>query len=174
MSHAMSDYEAKSAQVHAALEDSLRGLDGRRLLEVLIQVVEPEINMVFLRFEDALYAVVPWDGGALVQLTEWDNELPTDLGPGAWYQPFDQAAAFRGCSVKQARAIGCAWNGHGIEISFSGELSRTLIIQSIESGEPPRGFVDCLRVGVANYTYRYDRDADAQQAPGTDEPRGND
>lgn len=130
--------------------------------------------MVVLRFEDALYTVTPWDGGALVQLllVDSDKELPADLGPGAWYQPCAEAAAFHGCSVKQARAIGCAWNGHGLEMSFSGEHARTLIIQSIMAGDLPEGFVDCLRVGVASYTYCYERDADARQVPGADEPRG--
>ena len=63
--------------------------------------------------------------------------------------------------MKQARAIGEAWNGHGIEISFSGILDRTLIIQSIESGDMPAEFADCLRVGVVQYTYSHERGADA-------------
>ena len=156
----MLDEESEHARVEAALIDSIRGLEGRRLLEVVLQVVEPEINMVFLRFEDALYSVKPWRGGELMQVAVWDEDLPTGLGPRAWYQSFDEARPFHGCSVKQARAIGGVWNGHGIEISFSGALDRTLIIQSIASGDMPKGFVDCLRVGIGNYTYRYDGDPD--------------
>ena len=140
---------------------SIRALNGRRLREVVLQIIEPEINLVFLRFEDALYALYPWRGGELLRFVAWDKEIPTELGPGAWYQPFDHAAVFHGCSVKQVRAIGGAFNGHGIEISFADALEQTLIIQSIESGDVPRGFGDCLRVGIADYTYCYERDADA-------------
>jgi len=157
----MFDEESEHASIEAALRDSIRGLEGRRLLEVVLQIVGGEINVVFLRFEGALYAAYPWRGGELVQVVLWDKELPADLGPGAWYQPFDEAGPFHGCSVKQARVIGTAWNGHGIEISFSGTLDRTLIIQSIESGEMPQEFSDCLRVGIAKYTYCNDREADA-------------
>ena len=161
VSHAMFDVEAEYARVEAALRDSIRGLEGRRLRDVLLQIVEPDINMVILRFEDALYVVYPWCGGDLVQLVSWEKELPTDLGPGAWYQPFDEAVPCHGCSVTQARAVGGTSNGHGIEISFSGAVDRTLIIQSIEAGDMPEGFSDCLRVGITRYTHRCVREADA-------------
>jgi hypothetical protein len=137
----------------AEFRNSIRALEGRTLREVVLQIIEPEINMVFLRFEEAWYAVVGQLGSELLQVYRHDGEPPDDLGPSAWYERFDAAALFHGRMVQQARAIGAAWNGHGIEISFAGVLDRTLIIQSIYAGAVPTGFVDSLRVGIASYVH---------------------
>lgn len=157
----MSDDASIRAEIGAELEESLRAMEGRRLLEVLLQIVEPQINVVFLCFEDARYAVYPWRGGEFVRLVPWDRELPADLGPAAWYQGYEAAAPFHGSTVNQGRALGAAWNGHGIEISFAEHFDRTLTIQSMEVRTTLEGFLDCLRIGITCYSYDFTRKADA-------------
>jgi hypothetical protein len=60
----------------------------------------------------------------------------------------------------QARSIGSAWNGHGFEFSFEGLPDRTMIVQSIDTGERPADFADCLRFGIGYYFY--DANSDRQ------------
>ena len=153
MSESTSERDLEREKVKVALGESIRAMEGMRLNEVTLHVVSSEINLVLLRFDEGSYAVYPWWGGELVVVMPWDREVPAELGPASWYQAYYEAAPFIGRQVKQARAIGDVWNGHGIEISFSGELERTLVIQSIASGDLPEGYIDCIRVGVAKYTY---------------------
>ena len=61
---------------------------------------------------------------------------------------------FVGFEVVEVRPIGEAWNGHGFEISFKGVPDKTLILQSIYTGSEPKGFDDCMRIGVGNYVYQ--------------------
>jgi len=136
----------------------LSRFDGRVLRDVLLQIVEPEVNVVVLVFEDAVFSVQGQIGGELLKVVEAPPPSTESLGPNAWYQPFEPAIQFRGKAVAQVRAVGEAWNGHGLEISFADCPRHTLIITSIDSRGAPEAFRDCLKVGVAEYTYEYRRD----------------
>lgn len=136
-------------------------LNGRVLRDVLLQIIEPEINIVVLVFEDAVFSVQGQIGGELLNVIEAPPPATESLGPRAWYQAFEPAAQFRGKAVAQVRAVGEAWNGHGLEVSFAKYQAHTLIITSIDSGNAPEGFNDCLKVGVADYSYEYRRDPQA-------------
>lgn len=149
-------YRERETQFRAQLGK----LDGRVLRDVLLQIIEPEVNVVVLVFEDAVFSVQGQIGGELLDLVESAPPTAESLGPNAWYESFEPAVRFRGKAVAQVRAVGGAWNGHGLELSFAGCPGHTLIITSICSGTAPEGFNDCLKVGVADYRYEYRRDPD--------------
>jgi len=161
----MSEGEFNLHEYYARREEEFRrsiyALEGRLLREVVLQIVEPQINVVFLRFDGAMFAVQGDLGSELLTVFAHEGEPPSDIGPAAWYERFDAAEIFHGRLVKQVRPIGAVWNGHGIEISFSGITDRTLIIQSIYAGDRPNDFFDCLRIGIATYDYRRTQKSDA-------------
>ena len=68
------------------------------------------------------------------------------------YEPFE---CFVGKKIIQAHQIGEAWNGHGFELCFEKVPDRTMIVQSIYTGDKPDDFEDCLRLGVAIYQFEY-------------------
>mgnify|MGYP006293026539 CR=1 FL=1 len=133
--------------------NDLKKLEGKVLHEVRLQIIEPEINVVVLIFEDETFSVQGQLGGELLDLVERMPSPPEELGPHAWYEPFEEARPFLGCAVVQARPIGEPWNGHGLELSFESNHNETLIVQSNDAGGGPKGFHDCLRIGVGRYVY---------------------
>ena len=146
--------EAYEYPVHEeAFRNGLAGLEGRKLQFVLLQIVEPEINQVVLAFEESAFAVHGAVGGEVLQIVPMAEPFSCEAGPATWWEVFQPAVRFEGCAVAQARAIGEAWNGHGLELCFEGHTSESLIISSIDSRPAPGGFGDCLRVGVAKYHY---------------------
>ena len=141
------DYRGLESEFRAALKQ----LEGRTLREVVLQSVEGEINVVLLVTDAQIFSVEGAIGGELLRLVlATPPEVP---GSGPSYEQYEPATSFLGTRIVQARPIGEAWNGHGLELSFEGLPDNTLIIQSIYSGDAPSGFHDCLRVGVANYSH---------------------
>lgn len=142
------DYPRLIAEACKALSE----VEGRLLVEVLVQVVDPEYNQVFLAFDDATYVIYGRSGSEYLGIER--GEAPTDTmmeeGQIERYVPFTQ---FVGRRLAQARMIGEAWNGHGFEFTFDGVVNRSMLIQSIYSSPKPDGVEDCLRLGVGCYSY---------------------
>ncbi len=126
-------------------------LEGATVLSVLINVVDPEFNVVYLETDKGIYSLQGEIGGEYLGVHEL-KELPETTSQDGYiickYPPFE---IFVGKRIIQARQIGTAWNGHGYEISFDGMFTQTMIVQSIYGGDKPHNLEDCLRLGVGNY-----------------------
>lgn len=126
-------------------------LEGATLRSVLINVIDPEFNVVYLETDKGIYSLQGEVGGEYLGVHELE-ELPDITSQDGYiiskYPPFE---IFVGKRIVQARQIGTAWNGHGYEISFSGMFTQTMIVQSIYCGSKPSELDDCLRLGVGNY-----------------------
>jgi hypothetical protein len=128
-------------------------LEGKTLKQFLVQVVEPEFNVAYLIFEDGSAYAVQGEFGSEILSIHWLSAIVAETKPGEKsrikrFRPFEQ---FIGRRIEQVRMIGEAWNGHGFEFSFEGIANRTMIIQSIYTGQPPDDLFDCLRMGVGQY-----------------------
>jgi hypothetical protein len=140
------------AELENEFRVAIKQLEGRVLREVRLQIIAPEINVVVLVTDDETFNIQGVIGGELLELVA--ASAREVQGPHAWYEGLEPAAKLLGSRIVQARAIGEAWNGHGLELSFEGVSDTTLVVQSIYSGETPPEFNDCLRVGIATYQYR--------------------
>lgn len=159
----MNDLEEENRyqQREQAFRDSLDQLIGRILRSVRLQIVAPEINVVVLEFADATFCIQGQIGGELLDLVQASPSASPDPVIGLRHEIFEPAAHFLGHEVSQARAIGEAWNGHGLELSFAKLPTKTLIVQSIYAPLAPDGFDDCLRVAVVSYSYSAHSQPDA-------------
>ncbi len=135
----------------------LRNLEGALLKGILINVVDPEFNVVYLETDKGNYALHGEVGGEylgihclakLPEISELDGYIICK------YSPFN---IFEGRTISQARQVGTAWQGHGYEFSFDGLLTKTMIIQSIYCGTKPQHLEDCLRLGVGHYENEWKR-----------------
>ena len=145
-----------------AADAALRSLEGRVLERALVQVVDPEFNVLYLLFEDQSFAVQGNVGGEvleIVPLAKRPQEGPlNECTTVVAFPPFEQFSRRR---IASARTIGSAWNGHGFELTFDGIFDRTLIVQSIHTGAEPPGYSDCLRLGVGDYHFAWPPDGGA-------------
>jgi hypothetical protein len=133
----------------------LKQLEGLRLTRVLVQIVAPEFNCIDLVFEEAAFEVCGQIGSEIIGIKKLPEiPRPSDTGhiQTVDFEPF---SIFVGRLIVQARAIGSAWNGHGIELSFEGLPDRTMLIQSIYSGDKPAEYEDCLRLGIGTYWHTW-------------------
>ena len=131
-------------------------LQGATILDISVQVVTPEYNSLTIATDAGVFEFIPEIGGEIVGIHKIEK-LP-ELGDyrehgdllfkKGHFQPFE---AFIGKQIKHVRMIGEAWNGHGYEISFRGLYEKTMIIGSIYSGDTPKDFNDCLRLGIGTY-----------------------
>ncbi|MFP3976818.1 hypothetical protein [Marinobacter sp. KMM 10035] len=131
---------------------------GLKLEKALVNYVSDEINVLYLKAEDRWFSAQPEIGGEILGFHERESapqEEQTSEGTGvvriSLFNPFI------GNRVVSARQIGEAWNGHGFELSFSGIMDQTLLVQSIHAGSEPDNFSDCLRLGIGNYVHSADR-----------------
>ena len=126
-------------------------LEGATLHTVLINVVDPEFNVVYLGTSNGVFALQGEVGGEYLGVHECPD-LPEITNQDGYiickHQPFER---FVGKTIAQARQIGDVWNGHGYELAFSGEENHTMIVQSIYCGVEPKELSDCLRLGVGVY-----------------------
>ena len=143
------DYKTLEEQ----FRNSVGQLEGKVLDQVLLQIVEPEINLVALLFEDAAFCLQGAIGGEVLRLVNGEPPTIDESSSFIRYIPFAPAKKFLGSSISQVRTIGSAWNGHGVEISFESHPAHTLVVQSIHSSPVPVDFSDCLRISVVEYIY---------------------
>lgn len=126
-------------------------LEGALVETILINVVDPEFNVVYLETDKGIFALQGEIGGEYLgvhRLTELPQITNQDGYIICKYPPFNM---FEGKTISQARQIGYAWHGHGYEFCFEGILTRTMIVQSIYCGSKPPDLEDCLRLGVGYY-----------------------
>jgi hypothetical protein len=133
-------------------------LVGKTLISsVLINVVEPEFNVVYLNLDNEYFSIQGEIGGEYLgihRLTELPEITDQDGYIISAYEPYD---IFIGRKVLQIRQVGEAWNGHGYELSFEGIPNTTMIIQSMDVKGCPDDLVDCLRIGFGNYQLTYEK-----------------
>jgi hypothetical protein len=131
----------------------LQSIEGQTLEKVLVHVVEPEYNVLYLKVADCWYEVKGEIGSEILGFHK-SSEIPKEdkSWPESWIGPYKPFELFIGKKVASTRHIGEAWNGHGFEISFAELPDKTLIVQSIYTSPKPSGFEDCLRLGVGNYS----------------------
>lgn len=129
----------------------LSDLEGAVLEAVLINVVDPEFNVVYLQTTQGIFALQGEVGGEYLGVHRLDA-MPEVTNQESYivckYEPFEK---FVGNSISQARQIGTAWHGHGFEFTFNGCTNKSMIVQSIYCGSKPEQLEDCLRLGVGLY-----------------------
>jgi hypothetical protein len=118
------DYEQHTKESSFLLSE----LEGATLLSVLINVIDPEFNVVYLETDKGKYSLQGEVGGEYLGVHEL-KDLPEITDQDGYiickYPPFE---IFEGKRIAQARQIGTAWNGHGYEISFDGMFTQTMIV----------------------------------------------
>ena len=129
-------------------------IEGQVLENVLINVVEPEYNVLYLNVSSGWYSACGEIGSEILGFKKLE-ESPIEgaTSQSSWVGPYEPFNIFIGKKIKNTRHIGEAWNGHGFEISFESMADRTLIVQSIYTGTEPEGLGDCLRLGIGQYSY---------------------
>jgi len=142
----------------ACIEDSnkhLPDLKGALLNRLLINVVTDEFNVVYLETDKGVFALHGKMGGEYLGVHPLpEMPVPTEQ-EGVMICPYPPFNGFLGQRISQVRQIGSAWNGHGYELSFKDVLNKTMIVQSIHSGDKPDDLEDCLRLGVGHYENRW-------------------
>ena len=138
------DYEAYTKESSKLLPK----LEGATLHTVLINVVDPEFNVVYLGTSSGVFALQGEVGGEYLGVHEFP-ELPEITNQDGYiickHQPFER---FVGKTIAQARQIGDVWNGHGYELAFSGEENYTMIVQSIYCGVEPKERLSSISCGI--------------------------
>ncbi|MDF2485628.1 MAG: hypothetical protein K0R46_1796 [Herbinix sp.] len=130
-------------------------LKNKVLVDFFVDIVEPEINIAYLVFVDGIYAVSGAIGSEIITMIQTDSiHLQIENKQLKQFEPY---SIFLNKKIIQVRNIGEEWNGHGFEISFEGMYDKTMILQSIYTGDNPEGYDDCIRLGVGQYYYSYDK-----------------
>jgi len=128
---------------------------GQRLDSALANVVADEINVVHLCFGGMWYSVHGLIGSEVMGFKRREQQFHEEvINEGSVICRLPVLEQFVGLEVVEVRQIGEAWNGHGFELSFKDVPDKTLILQSIYTGSEPKGFDDCMRIGVGNYVYQ--------------------
>jgi hypothetical protein len=132
----------------------LQCIEGQILEKVLVHVVEPEYNILYLKFGDGWYQARGEIGAEILGFHKSTEAPIEDASRGeSWVGPYPPYEIFIGRTVAATRHIGEAWNGHGFEISFKENPKLTIIVQSIYTSPKPPGFEDCIRLGIGSYSY---------------------
>lgn len=141
----MSDpYDYKS--IEASLKQKLRILAGRLINSINAQLAGMEINQLILDTDKGCIAIIPHIGGEVLVLSECDMpETSQEL------QLVEVLTEFRNKRIVQARMIGEAWNGHGIEVGFENMPTQTILVSSVECSENNTEVSDALRIGMGSY-----------------------
>jgi len=132
----------------------LESIRGQTLNRVLVQAVNHEFNVLYLKFESDWFAVSTYIGGEILAFRKCEvpNERIADDNSTRTL-PFPQFDIFENRKISAVRHIGEAWNGHGFEFTFADLFDKTLIVQSIYTGGETQDFFDCLRLGIGTYFY---------------------
>lgn len=146
------DYPSRIATATAFLAK----LQGAVLRQVLVQTVQDEFNIVYLRTSLGYCCIHGDVGGEYLGIRPVDKMPEKALPKGIAVRTFAPFVQFENMTISQARQIGTAWSGHGFEFNFESMHETSMLIQSIYCGSKPEGLEDCLRLGVGNYqnTYR--------------------
>ncbi|MFD2177084.1 hypothetical protein [Veronia pacifica] len=129
----------------------LGDLEGALLEQVLINTVQDEFNVVYLKTSKGNFCLHGESGGEylgirnLIEVPKLTNE---DGYAISTYPPFQQ---FEGHEIVKVRQIGTAWNGHGFEFNFKGLHTISMLVQSVYCGSAPDNLDDCLRLGIGMY-----------------------
>ena len=129
----------------------LKELEGAFLEQVLINTVQDEFNVVYLKTSKDVFCLQGEIGGEYLgvrKLAEMPEITSDDGYEITKYSPFEQ---FEGHEIVQTRQLGTAWNGHGFEINFKELHTKSMLVQSIYCGSAPKELDDCLRLGVGIY-----------------------
>ena len=137
-------YDYKSLEERFRLK--LSSLEGRVVNSIKAQLVQTDINQLFLDTDNGYIAIIPSIGGEVLDLAECDKPKSSNE-----LQLFDVLRNFWGQRIVQARMIGEAWNGHGVEIGFDGMPTQTILISSVECSENNIEISDALRIGMGSY-----------------------
>jgi len=133
----------------------LPDLEGAIVLQVLVNVVDPEFNVVYLKTDKGVYSIQGEMGSEYLGIRKLEEMPEITNDEGYIISSFKPFTIFEGKKIKQAHQVGEAWNGHGFELCFENEPNKTMIVQSIYSGDKPEEFDDCLRLGIGSYYYEY-------------------
>jgi len=132
----------------------LKHIEGQVLEAVLINVVEPEYNVLYLKFTNGWFQVSGEIGSEFISISKIDEDpIIGATSNSSWVGEYEPYNIFINKKVISARHIGEAWNGHGFEISFENMPNQTLLVQSIYTGTEPKDFGDCIRLGIGQYSY---------------------
>ena len=150
MEYEYDKYIKKSCQL-------LPTLEGAIVLQILVNIVEPEFNVVFLKTDKGVFSLQGEKGAEYLGVRKIDLMPELTNNQGYIICPHEPFECFLGGKIIQAHQIGEAWNGHGFEFCFENMPDITMIVQSIYTGDKPKEFEDCLRLGVGNYQFEYNR-----------------
>ena len=132
-------------------------LEGAIVSQILVNIVDPEFNVVFLKTDKGVFSLQGEMGAEYLGVRKLDSMPEQTDDEGYIICPYKAFECFVGKKIIQAHQIGEAWNGHGFELCFDNMPDKTMIVQSIYTGDKPEEFEDCLRLGVGNYQFRYKR-----------------
>jgi len=135
----------------AAACEALPEVEDRVQVDVLVQVVDPEYNQIWLVFDEGTYVIHGRVGSEYLGIEPAETPAIDERRKGIRMERHEPFAQFVGRRLVQARMLGEAWNGHGFEFTFEGLTDFTMLIQSIYSSPKPDGAEDCLRLGVGHY-----------------------
>jgi hypothetical protein len=139
--------EGKYQDIHNSNEIIIKEIIGKQLNDLKVHIVEPEYNIVFMQFDRSWYGI---NGAVGSEILEIKRYLKTKHVKNSEFKPYND---FLGHKISNCRFFGDVWNGYGLEFSFQGIFDKTIIIQSIYTGDNPTGFEDCLRLGIGHYYY---------------------
>lgn len=139
-------------KIIARSKPNIEKLHGALVEEIVVQIVDPEFNVLFLKTDRGAFAMQGAIGSEIVEVVALESPFPeiaTEEGMSVTRHPhFDRFISHR---IESIREIGEAWNGHGYELSFSDIFDASMIVQSIYCSPKLEGLEDCLRLGVVSY-----------------------
>ena len=131
-------------------------LEGAVISAILVNVVDPEFNIVYIDTDIGSYSIHGESGGEYLGVRKI-NSMPGQITDEGYricpYQPFER---FVGRKIAAVHQIGKIWKGHGFELCFEKMPNETMIVQSIYAGDKPEDFEDCLRLGIGSYQFEYE------------------
>jgi hypothetical protein len=135
------------------LKQKLPILEGRVVNSIKAQLAGVEINQLILDTDKGCIAIIPHIGGEVLVLSECDMPETTQE-----LLLIEVLTEFRNKRIVQARMIGEAWNGHGVEIGFEKLATQTILVSSVECSENNTKVSDALRIGVGSYEIEFQFD----------------
>ncbi|MDA9981973.1 hypothetical protein N9H39_04415 [Gammaproteobacteria bacterium] len=139
-------------------------LEGAVVSQILVNIVDPEFNVVFLDTDKGVFSLQGEMGAEYLGIRKLDLMPEQTDDEGYIVCPYEAFEYFVGKKVIRVHQIGEAWNGHGFELCFENEPEKTIIVQSIYTGDKPKEFEDCLRLGIGNYQFEYKKHNKANSA----------